>query len=100
MTYNKSQIMKAAWTKYNNLKKMMLLSYYTLEDGKEVLHTVTFGDMLKEAWAEAKETAAANHRITPRNAAIDREIFFLNMKDRWSQEDFDRSRQLHQGIVA
>jgi hypothetical protein len=96
--YNKSEIMKSAWRKYKNLQSMMLIKYY---DENGILHIVTFGDMLKKAWAEAKEVVAAAKRAEraandPRLATIDEEIFILSMKDRWNTADYETNRLLHE----
>lgn len=102
-TYNKSQIMKTAWNKYNSLKAKGQLSHYdgsamlqAMMSGKsyseeDFLITITFGDMLKKAWAEAKEAALAVKRAAAANhpavSKIDKAIFSLKMADRWSKED-------------
>ena len=68
MTYNKAEIMKTAWQKYNRLKAMNMLSYYDgsammtagiyssdSEAAQAFLITTTFGDVLKQVRADARE---------------------------------------------
>lgn len=52
MKYNKSKIMQNAWKKYNVCEKDIY--------GKK---KKTFGECLKESWAEAKRKAAENEKM-------------------------------------
>ena len=109
MTYNKAEIMKRAWQNYNGL---MFKSYTTFAADDSTFSnpisvTITFGDMLKKAWDEAKEQvaherkqAAIAHALASDTqtqaeiAKIDNEIFYLNMKDLWNSNDREYNRKL------
>jgi len=121
MTYNKAEIMKTAWQKYNRLKAMNMLSYYDgsammaagiyssdSEAAKAFLVTTTFGDVLKQAWADAREIVehqrkqakiahaiANNAHLQAEIAKIDDAIFYHSMKDMWNSKDWEYSRKLN-----
>jgi len=82
MKYNKSEIMKRAHYFRATMKTTTITN--------RVL-PITMANALRMAWAEAKRKA----NETP----ADR-LFYLNMKDRWTDEDFELARELKRQIVA
>ena len=83
-TYNKSEIMTAAWNMYRKSKA----------NGNKF---VKFGSCLECAWLNAKNAAADTR--TPLEKATAR-LHSLEMKDRWSAEDYELSRSLRNEIAA
>ena len=113
MTYNKSEIMKRAWNQY----RFRNTHFWLKEEQK------TFGFYLKDAWKYAKqetseeagrkERAEANAKILAakeaeearavaamtdadksRLAEIDRQLFNIDMIDRWQDADRQSYRRL------
>ena len=98
-TYNRSEIMKAAWNLYKENTRYGNQYYTQDENGNLILHTITFGDMLKEAWteAEAAVTAAKKTELAANDTRfieVSNKLFDLEMKDRWSNKDYELDSQL------
>ena len=99
--YNKSEIMKAAWTnlRESNAQKKVYRDRQVALFGEKRARTmmpqlfveVTMAEALRTAWAAAK----FNARYTD-----EQRLFDLRMKDRWNESDFDYARQLERQIAA
>ena len=81
--YNKSEIMTAAWVMYKK----------SVASGNKF---ASFGGCLKAAWLNAKNAAADTR--TPLEKAT-AQLHALEMKDRWTSEDYTLSRTLHNEIA-
>jgi len=100
MKYNRSEIMKAAHKIRNEAnaesKRMYdeFVSYYGEEKAKRFGYdrTMSLSAALRMAWTDAKFDAM---HADPQEA-----LFLLNMKDRWSELDFDLARNLERRIAA
>ena len=117
MTYNKSAIFKKAWNQYGFRKR----HYWLKEEQK------TFGSYLKEAWKDAKHESAKEARreedarelagqLAIKEAAraravaalsdadretydaLKKEMFLIDMIDRWSDKDRQRRDELQARI--
>ena len=93
-TYNRSKIMKAAWTEYRRVNSNGFLH---IRKGK----VIPLSTCLAKAWADAKKRAAAHAAWEASQASkseldkVNDRIFSLEMKDRWTDADFALSRKLH-----
>ena len=86
MKYNKSKIMKRA----HEIRKTICKENIKV-NGVWVPVRFTMSEALRMAWQEAKIQA---------NSDPQRDLFILEMKDRWDESDFDYARQLRQQISA
>jgi len=94
--YNKSEIMKAAWVKFNANKGRKVTAQVRIGNTgncfRQIRVAYTFSMALTAAWREAKaavKAAAAQAAMTveERIEAIKRNLFNLNMKDRFDSRD-------------
>ena len=101
--YNKSEIMKAAWTKFNANKGRKVTAQVRMGNTgncyRQIRVTYTFSMALTAAWREAKASAKAAAAEAAQAAAweamtvaekierLESNIFSLNMKDRFDSRD-------------
>jgi len=98
--YNKSEIMARAWEMHgsNEFLLTLIAKNPIIAQFHKSAQSRPFGYFLKKAWAEAK--AAGEQAIEAEQApaqtieAIERQIFTLKMKDRWSREDYSTMDKL------
>ena len=83
MTYNRSEILKAAWNAHRNI------SAESWAKMPVAWRAIRWANCLRNAWANAKiivrKTAAA---VMPEAERLAREILCLECKDRLTWEDF------------
>ena len=103
--FNKKEIMTRAWELHKrSVEHYGGLNCYSIVDGvKSLITPITFGEALKQAWAEVKPyverarlqaRAYANPVIGAELTDIDNTIFILQMKDRWNDDDYKAQRNL------
>ena len=107
MTYNKSEIMQRAWILHRNRNSFIFEQLrHTKRDAPFraiiVSKIVPFSVSLKQAWddakmevAKAKAVASLTEAGKARLAEIDRDIFYVQMIDRWSDSDYAMYDRLH-----
>ena len=81
--YNRSEIMKAAWASYKNKE----------ENWNPITRkpAYSFASFLRMAWANAKAEAAFNAlSVEEKIEKLESRLFMLQMKDRFSRDDFNR----------
>ena len=88
MTYNRSEIMKAAWALY---RKMEISTRRWPEAARKEKLATYFSDALKLAWAQAKSANVTK-------ADLENQQFLIHMKDHWDSSDFELDRELEQKI--
>ena len=95
MKYNRSEVMKEAWKRFKAHQENLKFDRFA-----SLKPALTFGHFLAVAWSYAKAEKSTQNPATPQEATtelekVERQIFILNMKDRWSNEDHEYSRELN-----
>ena len=106
MNYNKSEIMKRAWTLYKNKNRLILEQLGRTKKDSPLYPIIKknvppFADSLKQAWADAKREVTKARAVTSLSVAdktkldgLKKELFVLEMKDRWNNHDSQRASKL------
>ena len=110
MSYNKSEIMKRAWTLYRNRNRLILEQLGRTKKDSQFYplikkNVIPFADCLKQAWADAKEDIAKARAVAvlsvsdkARLDGLKKELLILECKDRWNNHDSQRAGKLQAQI--
>ena len=88
MRYNKSEIMKEAWTMYKSSDRDLF--------GRKL---VPFATCLRIAWSNAKAEARKAEKVVTVEE-LESRLFILQMKDRFTHEDYECARELQTKIAS
>ena len=93
MKYNRSEIMKAAWAMFREMRDVTTRRWPEVE--RKAKLTNYFSTALIIAWSQEKA------RVRDANIGkqeLEERLFVLNMKDHWNESDYAYERELKRKI--